>query len=49
MDSFTLERLEEQQPALVNKDWQTLEEETLVARNKEDLADKDNSEDKDKR
>ena len=49
VDSFTLERLEEQQPAKVNDDWQTLEEETLVSRDKEDLADRDKSKDKDKR
>ena len=49
VDSFTLERLEEQQPAQVNEDWQTLEEETLVSRDKEDLADKDIRKDKDKR
>ena len=49
VDSFTLERLEGQQPAKVNDDWHTLEEETLVYRDKEVLADKDKLKDKDKR
>ena len=46
--SFALE-LEEQQPGKVNEDWQTLEEETLVSKDKEDLADRDQERDKDKR
>ena len=49
MASFALERLEEQQPGKVNGDRHTLEEGTLVSRDKEDLADKDRFEDKDKR
>ena len=49
VDSFALERLEEQQPGEVNDDWHTLEEETLVSRDKEVLADKDRIKDKDKR
>ena len=49
VDSFVLERLEMQQPVEVNEDWQTLEEETLVSRDKEDLADRDKLKDKDKR
>ena len=46
--SFALE-LEEQQPGKVNGDRHTLEEGTLVSRDKEDLADEDRFEDKDKR
>ena len=42
--SFALE-LEEQQPGKVNEDWQTLEEETLVSKDKEDLADRDQKRD----
>ena len=49
VDSFALERLEGQQPAKVNDDWHTLDEETLVSRDKEVLADKDKLKDKDKR
>ena len=47
--SFALERLEEQQPGKVNDDWHTLEEGTLVSRDKEVLADEDRLKDKDKR
>ena len=46
--SFALERLEEQQPGKVNDDWHTLEEGTLVSRDKEVLADEDRTKDKDK-
>merc|ERR1719319_1088189 len=47
--SFALERLEEQQPGKVNHDWHTLEEGTLVSRDKEVLADEERKKDKGRR
>ena len=41
--------IEEQQPGKVNDDRHTLEEGTLVSRDKEVLADEDRIKDKDKR
>ena len=49
VSSFVLERLERQQPGQVNDVRHTLEEEKLVSRDKEVLADKDKAKDKDKR
>ena len=41
VDSFVLERLEEQQPVEVSVGRQTLEEENLVSREQGSLADRD--------